>query len=77
MVVATAIVVDTTMTMDNVVVLIIAKGNLAFGALAVPTVGGLAELSAELLRSFAKETLADMVRLLAFDRTNSLPGINA
>ena len=81
-VVATAIVVDTTTTMapisavDNVMVSIVAKSDLAFGALAVPAVGGHAEPTAELLRSFAKETLADSIRLLAFDRTNSLPGVN-
>ena len=62
---------------DNVVALIIAKSNLAFGALAAPAVGGLAESSAEHLRSFAKEALADTVRLLAFDCTDSLPGVNA
>ena len=62
---------------DNVVALIVAKSNLAFGALAAPAVGGLAEPSAELLRSFAKETLADTVRLLAFNCTDSSPGLNA
>ena len=62
---------------DNIVASIFAKSNLAFGTLAVPAVGGLAEPSVELLRSLAKETLADMVRLLAFDCTNSLLGINA
>ena len=82
-VVATAIIVDMTTTMapisavDNVVELIIAKSNLAFGALAAPAVGGLAKPSAELLQSFAKETLADTVRLLAFNHTNSSPGVNA
>jgi hypothetical protein len=82
-VVATAIVVDTTTTMapisavDDVVASIIAKSNLAFGALAALAIGGLVEPSAELLRSFAKEALADTVRLLAFDCTNSLPGVNA
>ncbi len=83
MVVATMIVVDTTTTMapmsavDDVVVSIIAKSNLAFGALAAPAVGGLAEPSVELLRSLTKETLADMVRLLAFDCTDLSPGVNA
>ncbi len=54
-VVATAIVVDTTTTMapmsavDDVVASILAKSNLAFGALAMPAVGGLAEQSMELL----------------------------
>ena len=82
-VVATAIVVDTTTTMvpisavNNVVASVAAKSNLAFGALAATTVRGLAEPSAELLRSFAKETLADTVRLLAFDRTDLSPGVNA
>jgi hypothetical protein len=82
-VIATAIIVDTRTTMapisavNNVVASIIAKSNLAFGALAVPAIGGLAEPSAELLRSFAKEALADTVRLLAFDCTDSLPGVNA
>jgi hypothetical protein len=82
-VVATMIVVDTTTTMapisavDNVVASIVVKSNLTFGALAAPAVGGLAEPSAELLRSFAKETLADTVRLLAFDRTDLSPGVNA
>ena len=82
-VVATAIVVDTTMTMapmsavNDVVALIVAKSNLAFGALAAPAIGGLAEPSVELLRSLAKETLADTVCLLAFDRTDSSPGVNA
>ena len=81
-VVATAIVVDTTTTMapmsavDNAVALIVIKSNLAFGALAEPAIGGLAEPSVELLRSLAKETLVDTVRLLAFDRTNSSPGVN-
>ena len=75
-VVATTIVVDMTTTMapmsavDNIVASIVAKSNLAVGALAATAVGGLAEPSTELLRSFAKETLADTVRLLAFDRTN-------
>ena len=74
---AITIVVDTT-TMTpislfaNVTVLIIAKGNLASGALAAPAVGGLAETSTELLRSFAKETLADTIRILALDRTVKL-----
>ena len=82
-VVATAIVVNTTMTMapmsvvNNVVALIVAKSNLAFKALAAPAVRGLVEPSVELLRSLTKETLADMVRLLAFDRTKSSPGVNA
>ena len=62
---------------NNVVASIVTKSNLAFGALAAPAVGGLVEPSAELLRSFAKETRADTVRLLAFDRTNSLLGVNA
>ncbi len=66
-----------TSVVDNVVALIVAKSNLAFGALAALAVGGLAEPSAELLRSFAKETLADTVRLLAFNRTGSSPGLNA
>ena len=74
-VLATAIVVDTATTMasisavDDVVASIVAKSNLAFGTLAAPAVGGLAEPSGELLRSFAKETLADTVRLFAFART--------
>jgi hypothetical protein len=82
-VVATAIVVDTTTTMapmsavDNVVASIVAKSNLAFGALAAPAVGGLAKVSVELLGSLAKETFADTVRLLAFDCTHSSPGVNA
>jgi len=62
---------------DDVVVLIVAKSNLAFGMLAAPAIGGLAEPSAELLRSFAKETLVDTVCLLAFACTDSLPGVNA
>jgi hypothetical protein len=82
-VVATAIVVDTTTTMapmsavNDVVASIVAKSNFVFGALAAPAVGGLAEPSLELLRSLAKETLADTVRLLAFDRTDLSPGVNA
>jgi hypothetical protein len=36
-------------TVDNVVASIVAKSNLALGALAVPAVGGLTEPSAELL----------------------------
>ena len=77
-VVATAIVVDTTTIMapisavDNVVASIVAKSNLASGALAAPAVGGLAEPPAELLRSFAKETFADRICLLAFDCTVEL-----
>ena len=76
-VVATAIAVNTTTTMasmsavDNIVALIVAKSNLAFGALAAPAIRGLAEPSVELLRSFAKETLSDTVRLLVFNRTDS------
>ena len=62
---------------DNVVASIVAKSNLTFGALAALAVGGLAEPSAELLRSLAKETLADTVCLLVFDRTESSPGVNA
>jgi hypothetical protein len=58
---------------DDVVASIVAKSNLAFGTLAAPAVGGLAELSAELLRSFPKETLAATVRLLAFDRQYLVP----
>ena len=82
-VVATAFVVDTTTTMaqmsavNNVVVSIVAKSNLAFGALAAPALEGLAEPSAELLQSFAKEAFADAVCLLAFDCTDLLPGVNA
>jgi len=78
-VLATAIVVDTATTMapistvDNVAASIVAKSNLAFGTLAAPAVGGLAELSAELLRNFPKETLAAMIRLLAFDRQYLVP----
>ena len=59
-VVATAVVVDTTTTMvpmsavDDVVASIVAKSNLAFGALAAPAVGGLAEPSVELLQSLRK-----------------------
>ena len=77
-----AIVVDTTTAMapisavDDVVASIVAKSSLAFGTLAAPAVGGLAEPSAELLRSLPKETLAATVRLLAFDRTNSAPGVD-
>lgn len=78
-VLATAIVIDPATTMapisavDDVVASIVAKSNLAFGTLAAPAVGGLAELSAELLRSFPKETLAATVRLLAFDRQYLVP----
>jgi hypothetical protein len=67
------IVVDTTMTIApitaiNIVVLsIISKSNLASGVMASLAIQGLAEPSAELLRSFAKEMLLDRVRLLAFD----------
>ena len=77
-VVATAIVADTTTTMapistvNDVVASIVAKSNLASGALAAPAIGGLAELPAELLRSFGKETLADRICLLAFDCTAAL-----
>jgi hypothetical protein len=81
-VLASAIVVDTTTTMapisavDNVVASIVAKSSLTFGTLTAPAVGGLAEPSAELLRSLPKETLAATVRLLAFDCTNSAPGVD-
>ena len=77
-----AIVVDTTTAMapisavDDVVASIVAKSSLAFGTLTAPAVGGLAEPSAELLRSLPKETLAATVRLLAFDRTNLAPGVD-
>ncbi len=62
---------------NDVVASIVAKSNLAFGALAAPAVRGLAEPFVELLRSFAKETLAETARLLAFDHTSLSPGINA
>ena len=61
---------------DDVVASIVAKSSLAFGTLTALAVGGLAEPSAELLRSLRKETLAATVRLLAFDRTNSAPGVD-
>ena len=64
-------------TVDDVVASIVAKSNLAFGALAAPAAGGLAELSVELLRSLAKETIVNTARLLAFDCTDSSPGVNA
>ena len=51
----------------NVSASIVAKSNLASGALAAPTIGDLADTSAELLQSFSKETLADAIRLLALD----------
>ena len=63
-------------TVDDVVASIVAKSSLAFGTLTAPAVGGLAELSAELLRSLPKKTLAATVRLLAFDCTNSAPGVD-
>ena len=59
-IVATAVVVDTTRTMvpmsavNDVVASIVAKSNLAFGALAAPAVGGLAEPSVEILRNLRK-----------------------
>ena len=56
----------------NVAALIVAKSNLASGALAVLTVGGLADTSAELLRSFPKETLENVICLLALDHTVGL-----
>ncbi len=77
-----AIVVDTTMAMaqisavEDVVASIVAKSSLVFGTLTAPAVGGLAEPSAELLRSLQKETLAATVRLLVFDRTNLAPGVD-
>ncbi len=67
MVVTTAIVVDTTTTMapistvDNVVASIVVKSNLAFGTLAAPAVGGLAEPSAELLLSAVDNVVASIV----------------
>ncbi len=81
-VIVTTIIINTMTTMapisavGNVAASIVTKSNLAFGALAVPAVGGLAEPSAELLRSFAKETLADTIRLLAFNCTDLSPGVN-
>ena len=73
-VVATAIVVNMTTTapislVGNIAASIITKSNLASGTLAPPAVRGLTDLSAELLRSFAMETLVDRIRLLAFDCT--------
>ena len=56
----------------NVLASIVAKSDLASGALAAPTVGGLVDTYVELLRSFAKETLADAIPLLALDRTIKL-----
>ena len=55
--------------------MIVVEG-MGFGTLTAPAVGGLAEPSADLLRSLRKETLAATVRLLAFDRTNSAPGVD-
>jgi hypothetical protein len=77
MVVATVIVVDTTMMasislFNNVAASIITKSDLASGAMAAPAVGGLADTSMEPLRSFTKETLANTIRLLAFDCTIEL-----
>ena len=76
-VVAIAIVVDTTTMalislLVNVSALIVVKSDLASGALAAPTVGALADMSAELLRSFSKETLADAICLLALGRSIEL-----
>ncbi len=76
--VITAIIVDTMtamapiLTVNVVAVSIVMKSNLVSGAMATPAIGGLAEPSVELLRSFAKERLADTIRLLAFDRTIKL-----
>jgi hypothetical protein len=77
-VVVTAIVVNVTMAMapisavDDVAALILTKSNLASGAMAAPAIGGLVEPFGELLRSFAKETLANTIRLLVFDCTVKL-----
>ena len=76
-VVATAIVLNTTTMapislVDNVAASIAAKSNLASGALVAPAVGGLTDPSTEFLQSFAKETLVDTIRLLAFDCTVEL-----
>jgi hypothetical protein len=59
-------------TVNNGAASIAAKSNLAFCAMAAPAVRGLTEPSAELLQSFTKETLADTICLLAFDRTIKL-----
>ena len=81
-VVATAIVVDTTMTMapistvEDVVASIVTESNLAFGALAVPDVGGLAEPSVELLRSLCKGDTCGYGSPLGVDHTDSSPGVN-
>ncbi len=75
-VLATAIVINTTTTMapisavNNVVASIVVKSNLAFGMLTALAIGGLAEPSADFLRSLPKETLAATVCLLAFDGTD-------
>ena len=72
-IVVTKIVVDTTaaiapiFAIDAVASLIVAKSNLVLGAMAALAIQGLAELSVELLRSFAKKTLAATVCILAFD----------
>ena len=76
-VVAIVIVMDTT-TMASISLLvkvsvsIVAKSDLASGALAAPTIGDLADTSGELLQSFLKETLVDAIRLLALDRSVEL-----
>ena len=76
-VIAITIVVDTT-TMASISLCIdvsasiVAKSKFASGALAAPTIRGLADTSAEFLQSFAKEMLADAIRLLALDRTVEL-----
>ena len=71
-VIAITIVMDTTTMapislLVNISASIVTKSYLASGALAAPTVGGLANTPAELLQSFTKETLVDAIRLLALD----------
>jgi hypothetical protein len=54
-------------TIDVVVLPVVAKSNLGFGAMTALAIQNLAEPSAELLQSFPEEMLADTIRPLAFD----------
>ena len=56
----------------DVLALLVTKSNLRSDTLAAPTVGGLVDTSAELLQSFAKETLTNAIRLLVLDHTIEL-----
>ncbi len=56
----------------GVAALIVETSDRVSGTLTAPVVGGLTDTSVELLQSLVSEASADMLRLLAFERTVKL-----